>query len=116
MHILWGLGTSTVQQALEKFDDPKPARTTIATIFSILENKGFVAHYSVDKNNVYRPLLQKTEYGKNLLSGMMNRYFDNSFASMASFFAKENDLTIKDLDEIFEETKKELKRKKQITK
>ena len=38
----------------------------------------------------------------------MHNYFNNSFPAMASFFAKENDLSIKDLEQLLEETKKEL--------
>jgi predicted transcriptional regulator len=112
MQILWGLGKATVMQALDRFDEPKPARTTVATVFTILENKGFVTHNAEGRNNIYRPLLQKSEYSKNLLFGVMNRYFNNSFASMASFFAKENNLTLKELDEILEETRQEIKSEK----
>ncbi|MDR2233499.1 MAG: BlaI/MecI/CopY family transcriptional regulator [Tannerella sp.] len=112
MQILWELGQCTVQQALEKFDGPKPARTTIATVFSILENKGFAQHTSRGKLNIYSPVIQKDEYSKSQLFGMLKNYFDNSFASMASFFAIENNLTVKELDELLEETKRELENAK----
>jgi hypothetical protein len=41
----------------------------------------------------------------------MKSYFNNSFPAMASFFAREKDLTIKDLEQLMEETKKELRKK-----
>jgi hypothetical protein len=42
----------------------------------------------------------------------MEGYFNNSFPAMASFFAKEKDLSIKELDELLDDTRKELKRNK----
>jgi hypothetical protein len=42
----------------------------------------------------------------------MESYFNNSFPAMASFFAREKDLSIKELDELLDDTRKELKRNK----
>ena len=38
----------------------------------------------------------------------MEGYFNNSFPAMATFFAREKDLTVKELDELLEDTRKEL--------
>jgi hypothetical protein len=38
----------------------------------------------------------------------MEGYFNNSFPAMASFFAREKDLTVKELDELLDDTRKEL--------
>ena len=108
MQILWRLQESTVQTIREKFDDPKPARTTIASVLSILENKGFAMHKSFGRVNVYYPAVAKNEYSKTQLFGMINNYFNNSLPSMVSFFAREKNLSMEELDELLEETKKEL--------
>jgi predicted transcriptional regulator len=108
MQILWMLQECTVQDIREKFDNPKPARTTIASVLSILENKGFSTHKSFGRVNVYYPAVAKNEYSKTQLFGMINKYFNNSLPSMVSFFAKEKNLSIEELDELLEETKKEL--------
>lgn len=113
MQILWTLEKGSVQEVREKFDEPRPARTTVATVLSILENKGFVAHENEGRSNIYSPLISKESYSKNQLSGFLKNYFNNSFASMASFFAKENNLTMEEFDELLEDTKKELKREKE---
>ncbi|MDR2145999.1 MAG: BlaI/MecI/CopY family transcriptional regulator [Tannerella sp.] len=115
MQILWKLKKCTVQQALEKFEEPKPARTTVSTVFSILENKGFARHENRGKINIYLPVVKKDEYSKSQLFSMMKNYFNNSFASMASFFARENNLTMQELDELLEETKRELETAKRKT-
>ena len=110
MQIVWELKQATVQQVLEKFEYPKPARTTIATVLSILENKGFVRHENEGKTNIYSALTPKEDYSKSQLFGVMKNYFNNSFASMASFFAKEQNLSLSDLDQLLEETREELKK------
>jgi hypothetical protein len=53
-------------------------------------------------------LVSKEEYSKTQLFGLMKSYFNNSFPAMASFFAREKDLTIQDLEQLMEETRKEL--------
>ena len=108
MQILWDLGEGLVKDILDRFEEPKPARNTVSTVVRILEKKGFVGHKDYGKVFVYYPLVLKKEYSGKQLFGLMNNYFNNSFPAMASFFARENDLTIKDLELLLEETKKEL--------
>lgn len=109
MRILWTLDEATVQDILKQFVNEKPARTTIATVLGILENKGFVSHRSYGRVNVYNPLISKEEYSKKQLFGFLKNYFNGSFSSMTSFFAKETNLTIEDLDKLLEEAKQTLK-------
>jgi len=59
--------------------------------------------------NVYNPLISKEEYSKKQLFGFLKNYFNGSFSSMTSFFAKETNLTIEDLDKLLEEAKQTLK-------
>jgi predicted transcriptional regulator len=108
MQILWEMGEGLVKDILDRFDEPRPARNTVSTVVRILEKKGFVGHKDYGKVFVYYPLVLKKEYSGKQLLGLMNNYFNNSFPAMASFFAKENDLSIHDLELLLEETKKEL--------
>lgn len=112
MQILWVLDEATVQDILERFEENKPARTTISTILSILENKNFVYHTIDGRSNIYKPLVSKEDYSKKQLFGFLKNYFNSSFSSMASFFAKETNLSIEDLDQLLEETRKELNKDK----
>jgi predicted transcriptional regulator len=108
MQILWDLGEGVVRDIRDKFPDPKPVRNTVSTVVRILEGKGFVGHKSYGNVHVYFPLVTKSDYSKTQLFGLMRNYFNNSFPAMASFFAREKDLSIEDLDRLMEETKKEL--------
>ena len=114
MQILWDLNEGLVKDIRDRFKDPKPSRNTVSTVVRILERKNFVSHRAYGNFHVYFPLISKEEYSKTQLFGLMENYFGNSFPAMASFFAREKDLSIRELDELLEDTKKELKRNKKL--
>ena len=111
MQHLWELGEGLVKDIRDRFEEPKPVRNTISTVLRILEKKEFVGHKTYGNVHVYYPLVSKEDYSKTQRFGLMKSYFNNSFPAMASFFAREKDLTIKDLEQLMEETKKELGKK-----
>ncbi len=112
MQILWGMEEGIVKDIRNNFPDPKPARNTVSTVVRILEKKGFIGHNAYGKIYVYYPLISKQEYSKGQLFGLMESYFNNSFPAMASFFARESDLSVKELEIILEDTRKELSKNK----
>jgi predicted transcriptional regulator len=81
-------------------------------VVRILEKKGFVGHKAYGNVHVYHPLVSKKEYSKNQLFGLMESYFNNSFPAMASFFAREKDLSVRELEELLEDTRKEMSKNK----
>jgi BlaI family penicillinase repressor len=112
MQILWDMKNGLVKDIRNSFSEPKPARNTVSTVLRILEKKGYVGHKVNGNVHLYHPLVSKSEYSKSQLFGLMESYFNNSFPAMASFFAREKDLTMKELEELLEDTKKELSKKK----
>ncbi|MFA9391174.1 MAG: BlaI/MecI/CopY family transcriptional regulator [Prolixibacteraceae bacterium] len=108
MQILWELEEALVRDIRDKFDDPKPARNTVSTIIRVLESKGIVGYHENGNAHVYYPLLSKREYSKKQLFSLMKDYFDNSFPQMATFFAKEKDLSIEELEQLLDEAKEEM--------
>jgi len=112
MQILWDLKEGLVKEIRENFNDPKPARNTVSTVVRILEKKGYVGHKAYGNVHLYHPLISRGEYSKSQLFGLMESYFNNSFPAMASFFAREKDLTMKELEELLEDTKKEMSKNK----
>jgi len=111
MQHLWEMGEGLVKDIRDRFDDPKPVRNTVSTVLRILEKKNFVSHRTYGNVHVYYPLVSKEEYSKSQLFGLMKSYFNNSFPTMASFFAREKDLSIRELEQLMEETKRELSKK-----
>jgi len=112
MQILWEMGEGIVSDIRSNFSDPKPARNTVSTVVRVLEKKGYVGHKAYGNVHLYHPIVSKSEYSKSQLFGLMEGYFNNSFPAMASFFAKEKDLTVKELDELLDDTRRELSKTK----
>ncbi|MBB3188359.1 BlaI/MecI/CopY family transcriptional regulator [Microbacter margulisiae] len=108
MQQLWEMGEGIVADIRDRFPDPKPARNTVSTIIRILEQKEFVSHKAYGKTFVYFPLVSKTEYSKKQITNILHNYFNNSFAGLTSFFAKENNLSVQEIDEIMKTVKDEI--------
>lgn len=108
MQILWDLGEGLVKDIRDRFDEPRPARNTVSTVVRILEKKGFVDHKSYGNVYLYFPVVSREDYSRHQLFGLLEGYFDNSFPAMASFFAREKDLSLAEMEELINETRKEL--------
>ena len=98
MQVLWEIEKGFVRDVIERLPDPKPAYTTVSTIIRILEKKGFIGHKAFGKTHQYFPLVEKKTYTKQLFRGMLSNYFGNSVQQMVSFFSRDKDLSISDLE------------------
>ena len=112
MQILWDMEKGIVKDIRNRFDDPKPARNTVSTVVRILERKGFVGHKARGNTHIYHPLVSKSDYSKSQLFGLIENYFDNSFPALASFFAREKDLSMKELESLLKESRKSVTKSK----
>ncbi|MDP1621008.1 MAG: BlaI/MecI/CopY family transcriptional regulator [Bacteroidales bacterium] len=113
MQILWEIKKGVVHDILEKFPEPKPAYNTVSTIVRILEQKGFAGHKAYGRTHEYFPVISKKDYTKSSFRGFMNNYFDNSYKSLASFFASGENLSIRELEEIQKAIDEEIRKKKE---
>ncbi len=109
MQILWNLKEGIVKQVVDEFDEPKPAYTTVATVLKVLEKKGFVDHKSIGNTHLFHPAISKKEYAKFQFSSLLKDYFSGSFPKMATFFARENNLSIDELEEMLKIAENELR-------
>ncbi len=112
MQILWDLGQGVVHDLLDKFPEPRPAYNTVSTIIRILEQKGFVDHKAYGRTHVYFPLIPKNEYTKSYFRNMIANYFGNSYKSMASFFTREEKLSLEELEDIQQMIQEEIRKQK----
>ena len=108
MQELWTLEKAFVKEIVDKLPEPKPAYNTVSTIILILEKKGFVDHCAYGKTHQYFPLVSKTDYTKSYFRNFLNGYFSNSFQEMVSFFAKEDKMSLSQLEELIKEVRKDL--------
>ncbi len=109
MLILWELQEATVRDVINKLNEPETPYTTVSTVIRVLEQKEFVRHRAIGTTYLYAPLIQKEEYVKHSLSGFLNKYFEGSFTNLASFFASENDISMKELREMIDEINNEVR-------
>jgi predicted transcriptional regulator len=112
MQVLWKIEKGFVKDILEHFDEPKPAYNTVSTIVRILQEKGFVTHKAYGRTHEYYPLITKDEYSKSHLNTFVKDYFSNSFEKMVSFFAREKNISIKEMEEIMKIMEGEVKKQK----
>ena len=110
MHILWDLEVAFVKEIIELIPEPKPAYNTISTIVRILEKKGFVSHLAYGKSHRYFPLVTKKEYTRKFMKGFVRNYFSNSYREMVSFFAKEEQVSISELEEVKRMVEEQIKK------
>lgn len=110
MQIIWKLREAIVKDILAEFEGTKPAYTTIATVLIVLEKKGFVSHRKIGNSKLFTPAISKAEYTKFQVTSLLGNYFGGSFPKLASFFAKENDMDISDLEKVMKEAEKEMKK------
>ena len=100
MQVLWQIKQGFAADIIANFPETKPAYNTMLTVVRILEKKGFVSHETFGKSNRYYPLVSKEQYSEEFMQHFVRNYFDNSFKSMVSFFANNQDITLEELDDI----------------
>ncbi|HSO88405.1 MAG TPA: BlaI/MecI/CopY family transcriptional regulator [Draconibacterium sp.] len=108
MQLLWEQEKAFVKDIVEQMPNPKPAYNTVSTIIRILEKKGFIGHNAYGKTHEYFPLIARKDYTKSYMKNFMRNYFSGSFQEMVSFFAKEDKMSLTDLDELVEDVKRDL--------
>ncbi|MFY9242896.1 MAG: BlaI/MecI/CopY family transcriptional regulator [Polaribacter sp.] len=106
MQVLWDLQEASVKEVIDKLPEPKPAYNTVSTIIRILETKEFVNHKPEGRGFIYFPIVEKETYSNESLHKLMDGYFNGSFKSMVSFFVKENDMDVTELESILKEVNK----------
>jgi BlaI family transcriptional regulator, penicillinase repressor len=107
MQVLWTVGKGFSRDILEALPQPKPHQNTVGTILKILQEKGFVGTHLVGRNHEYYPLVSKEDYSKNSVKSLVKGYFDGSFSNMVSFFVKEKNLSVEDLEKLLQQIKKQ---------
>lgn len=100
MKILWRLDKAFVKEIMAQIEGEKPHYNTLSTIVRNLQDKGYVAHEAFGKTHRYYPVVKKETYRKTYVSSAIADYFDDSYKSLVSHFAKEEKISVKDLKEI----------------
>jgi BlaI family penicillinase repressor len=110
--VLWDIQEGAVADVMEQLSEPKPAYTTVATVIKVLEKKNYVAHRKYGNIHVYYPVVTKKAYAKHVLKHAYKGLFNNSINQLVSFFVKEKDVPVSELEELKKLIDQEIKKQK----
>ncbi|PCJ98820.1 MAG: transcriptional regulator [Flavobacteriaceae bacterium] len=100
MQIVWRLKTVFIRDIIEELPDPKPHYNTVATMVKILVKKRFLVSEMLGNTHQYSPAVPIEEYRDEHLVNIKKKYFGNSFPKMIAHFAKEEELTDEEVQEL----------------
>lgn len=102
MSALWSLpgarGHST--DIMKQLPEPKPAPTTLLTFLKILTEKGFISSVKRGKMLFFTANISREEYIRSYMAEVKCTFFGGSFASLVSFFAKNEHFTDEEVEEL----------------
>ena len=113
MQYLWKIKKGFLKDIVEQYPDPKPANTTISTVIRVLVKKGYIDYNTYGKSNEYFAIISKKKYTKTFFNGYIKKFFNNSASNLFSFFAKENNMSLQELEELKLEIEKQIEKKQQ---
>ena len=106
MSILWDINHSACAwDIIERWEEPKPAYTTIATYLKMLYERGYVDFFKnkgEGKTHMYVAKVTRAEYTRMTMKEVKKNFFDDSIKSMFSFFVKEENLSADDIRELLQ--------------
>jgi BlaI family transcriptional regulator, penicillinase repressor len=100
LQILWDINEGMINDIMEVIPEPRPAYNTVSTVVRVLEKKGYVKHRAYGKTHVYYPVVSKKEYAQHWFKDTLHGFFNNSLTQVVSFYSKNNDLSLSELEEI----------------
>ena len=99
MAVLWRHGPSTVAEVRGHLEDDV-SHNTVATMLTILENKGHVDHVAEGRAFRYRALVAREEAGRSAFSRLLDTVFDGSAEELMTHFVRDRRLTKDELERI----------------
>lgn len=112
MNLIWEKGSAFMKDILDAYPEPKPATTTVATMLKRLQEKGALSFKLYGNSREYIPLVNKTQYFSKKVNVMIKKFFNDSPAQFASFFAKETELDTTELEKLRKIIDEQLKSQK----
>ena len=102
MNILWSIGKAAdVHEVVARYDEPRPAYTTVSTFLKILSTKGFVDFKKGDgKQYLYFPVISRAEYTSCVMKEVKDNFFGGSASKFVQFFMEEEQLSESEIKEL----------------
>ena len=100
MRIFWERGPMFVRELVELAAEPKPHFNTLSTMVRGLEAKGYLAHEAFGNTYRYYPVVTQQQFGRGSLSGVVGRYFKDSYMGAVSALVEEEKISLDELREL----------------
>ena len=107
MQAIWKIEKGFLKDIIEALPKPKPHPNTVSTLLKILVEKKFVGIKNAGRFHEYYVLIPKSAYKDNSIRSLVEGYFDGSFSSAVSYMVNSKKLSIKDLELLLKEIKKD---------
>lgn len=113
MKYLWLLKKGFMKDIVEQFPEPRPAYTTISTLLKRMCDKEYIGFERLGRDKQYFPVLNKNDYFSKQVNGIITHFFNDSKSQFASFFTKNADLSVQELEELQRLLQEKINLKKQ---
>ena len=85
MQVLWARGESSVGDVhAALFEQRKLAYTTIGTMLAKMEEKHYVTHRSVQRQNIYKAAIKQEKVNQSMVNDLVKRLFHGDITEMVS--------------------------------
>lgn len=111
MQIIWQLKTAFIRDIITECPEPKPHYNSVATIVKILVKKNVLRSKLTGNIHLYSPVMSFEDYRNIHLGNIKKKFFGNSFPTMLAYFAKEDNLSDKEISELMSAIKSNKKKK-----
>lgn len=100
MQLVWQIEPVFIRDIVDQLPDPKPHYNSVATIVKILVKKGFLTSVKMGNTDQYSAKIKMETYRQVEVKAMQKKYFGNSLPKMMAHFAKQEDLSDQDIQEL----------------
>ncbi len=106
MQMVWQNKGGFVKDILDLLPEPRVPYTTLASTLKNLEKKKYLKSSKMGNSYRYEPIIEEDEYKKAFMGDFVSDYFKNSYKDLVSFFAQQEKISPKELEEIIEMIRK----------
>ena len=107
MEYYWTYGKMFIKDLQDKYPEPKPSTNTLSNQVRTLQADGFISHNAYGTNYQYYATVDREQYSKSGINGIVDEFFSSSYSSMVMSFVKDEKLSVEELERIIKEIKKQ---------
>ena len=107
MDYYWTYGPMFIRELQEHYPDPKPSFGTLSNQVRTLQADGFISHNAFGTNYQYYAVVDREQYSKSGINGIVDEFFSSSYSSVVMSFVKDDKLSVEELEHIIAEIKKQ---------